>query len=38
MSLNCIDAANIVSNDYKIPMFLICSRRQIDSNRMAVDM
>ena len=31
MSLNCIDAANIVSNDYKIPMFLICSRRQIDS-------
>ena len=27
----CIDAANIVSNDYKIPMFLICSRRQMNS-------
>ena len=31
MSMNCIDAANNLSNRHKIPMFLICSRRQIDS-------
>ena len=31
MSMNCIDAANNLSNNLKIPMFLICSRRQIDS-------
>ena len=31
MSMNCIDAANNISNKYRIPIFLICSRRQIDS-------
>ena len=31
MSMNCINAANYISNKHKIPMFLICSRRQIDS-------
>ena len=32
MSMNCINAANYISNKHKIPMFLICSRRQIDSS------
>jgi len=31
MSMNCIDAANSLSSKYKVPIFLICSRRQIDS-------
>lgn len=31
MSMNCIDAANNLSLKYKVPIFLICSRRQIDS-------
>ena len=31
MSLNCIDAAIELSNNYDVPLFLIASRRQIDS-------
>ena len=31
MSLNCIDASIEIANDYSIPLFLIASRRQIDS-------
>lgn len=31
MSLNCIDAAIELSNYYDVPLFLIASRRQIDS-------
>ena len=31
MSLNCINASNNISFKYKVPIFLICSRRQIDS-------
>ena len=31
MSKNCVDAAIEVSNDYECPIFLIASRRQIDS-------
>lgn len=32
MSINCVDAAIELSNDYEIPIFLIASRRQIDSD------
>lgn len=31
MSLNCVDAAIELANDHEIPLFLIASRRQIDS-------
>ena len=31
MSKNCIDASIELSSDYDIPLFLIASRRQIDS-------
>lgn len=31
MSINCVDAAIELSNDYQIPLMLIASRRQIDS-------
>lgn len=31
MSLNCVNATISVSNEYSIPIFLIASRRQIDS-------
>jgi len=31
MSFNCINASNNISSKYKVPIFLICSRRQIDS-------
>lgn len=31
MSLNCIDAAIELSNEYEVPLMLIASRRQIDS-------
>ena len=32
MSLNCVNAAIDLGNTYEIPIFLIASRRQIDSN------
>lgn len=32
MSLNCIDASIEIANDFSIPLFLIASRRQIDSS------
>jgi tagatose-1,6-bisphosphate aldolase non-catalytic subunit AgaZ/GatZ len=31
MSLNCVDAAIELANEYEVPMLLIASRRQIDS-------
>jgi tagatose-1,6-bisphosphate aldolase non-catalytic subunit AgaZ/GatZ len=31
MSLNCVDAAIELANEYEVPIFLIASRRQIDS-------
>ena len=31
MSVNCVDAAVELANDYEVPTFLIASRRQIDS-------
>ena len=31
MSINCVDAAIELANDYEVPIFLIASRRQIDS-------
>ena len=31
MSLNCIDATIELANDYSIPLMLVASRRQIDS-------
>ena len=31
MSLNCINATIDLANDYDVPIFLIASRRQIDS-------
>ena len=38
MSLNCIDASIEIANDYSIPLFLIASRRQIDSADLVVAM
>jgi tagatose-1,6-bisphosphate aldolase non-catalytic subunit AgaZ/GatZ len=32
MSLNCVDAAIELANDYEVPIMLIASRRQIDSD------
>lgn len=32
MSVNCVDAAIDISNDYEVPIMLIASRRQIDSD------
>ena len=32
MSKNCIDASIEISNEHNIPLMLIASRRQIDSN------
>ena len=32
MSKNCIDASLEISNEHNIPLMLIASRRQIDSN------
>lgn len=32
MSRNCVDAAIELANDYEVPILLIASRRQIDSN------
>ena len=32
MSKNCIDASIEISNEHDIPLMLIASRRQIDSN------
>ena len=34
MSLNCVDASIEISNKYNIPLFLISSRRQIDSEEL----
>jgi hypothetical protein len=34
MSLNCVDASIEIANEYDIPLFLIASRRQIDSTDM----
>ena len=31
MSKNCVDASIEVANEFEIPLFLIASRRQIDS-------
>ena len=31
MSLNCVDASIELSNNYNVPIILIASRRQIDS-------
>lgn len=33
MSVNCVDATIELANDYETPIFLIASRRQIDSKR-----
>ena len=33
MSKNCVDAAIELSNDNEVPIFLIASRRQIDSEK-----
>ena len=32
MSLNCVNATIATANDYSVPIFLIASRRQIDSS------
>ena len=34
MSLNCVDAVCEIANEYLIPLMLIASRRQVDSNKM----
>ena len=33
MSINCVDAAVELANEYAIPLMLIASRRQIDSEQ-----
>ena len=37
MSLNCVDAAIELANDHEIPILLIASRRQIDSEQLVLD-
>ncbi len=34
MSLNCVDASIQLANEYKIPLMLIASRRQVDSKKL----
>ena len=33
MSLNCVDASIELANDYDVPLMLIASRRQVDSDK-----
>ncbi len=37
MSINCVDTAVELANEYAIPLMLIASRRQIDSEQFDVE-